>query len=204
MQMSLTQCVCVCVHAFLFSLQFWQNVFFQGPAGPQGPIGYPGPRGVKVRCLFQTKNKCISALIDSKRLNYWSFNGNDLLRICSQEEASRSVEFVAKVVTETSHQTPLCTSNTNSELRSVWGARLFSCLPSTDVELKKSHQITLRKNVWLIPLLQDNTTGLASCQQFQWHEWKVLSEGFVKFNLCVFCGTSYEKKWLDEVDLFCR
>lgn len=23
----------------------------KGPAGPQGPIGYPGPRGVKVRLI---------------------------------------------------------------------------------------------------------------------------------------------------------
>lgn len=34
-------------------------LLFQGPAGPQGPIGYPGPRGVKVGDLLITT---ISAL----------------------------------------------------------------------------------------------------------------------------------------------
>lgn len=29
---------------------------FQGPSGPQGPIGYPGPRGVKVNQEFYQKH----------------------------------------------------------------------------------------------------------------------------------------------------
>lgn len=35
----------------LQNIIYHKNIFssaFKGPAGPQGPIGYPGPRGVKV------------------------------------------------------------------------------------------------------------------------------------------------------------
>lgn len=37
-------CVCVCFTFICF--------YLQGPAGPQGPLGYPGPRGVKVGSLL--------------------------------------------------------------------------------------------------------------------------------------------------------
>lgn len=39
----------------------------QGPPGPQGPIGYPGPRGVKVGV------SCISVVIEVlKTISDWS------------------------------------------------------------------------------------------------------------------------------------